>query len=570
MEVKLPDDKQVRHDCSTRPKSSRSFWRWPLGLLAVGVFAFLMAAVVSALCPFYPTVHDEFSNLLAADTLLQGRLSNATPDVWQPFQSFHIIVEPTYASKYPLGLALLVAAGWGLLGQPIAGCWLAAGICATSIAWMLAGMTSRRWALIGGLLIACYPPLQISWSQNLMSGWLPAAGSALLLGGIFRLRRRHSHWAAAMCGVGIAWLALTRPFEGLMATLALSGVCWGLWQRRSVAAKLQSIARAVPAAAIPIGAALTLICLHNLATTSRLDRMPYQLHEAQYAVTPVFVFGQPREPVRGTATDLPGTIRDFHNGWALDGFRERQGCSGWLSGISEVLWTLAHSVSVLVLLPLLTLGWWRGFRAARWLAAAIFLQVLLSASVCWIFLHYLAPLIPWLVALSVLGLRHVSRVFAKPSVGPRVRWAGFARPPRFVGYMLCAQCLLLVVHCIRDDNSSGAWARRRAGIVAELEQRDGQHLILVRYAADHNVHQEWVYNLANLDDAKVLWARGESDIWNARLIEKYQATHTIWELEADDAEGRIKLASVGTAAQVAVSTAVGASGSNAQASQKVQ
>ncbi|MEO8271207.1 MAG: hypothetical protein ABI557_15905, partial [Aureliella sp.] len=419
------------------PRLSR--WRWPFALIGVGVFAFSIAALVSWLLPFAPLVHDEFSNLLAADTLLHGRLSNATPEVWQPFQSFQIIVEPTYASKYPLGLALLVAVGWSVLGMPIAGCWLAAAICVTSISWMLAGVTSRRWGVFGGLLIACHPPLQIAWSQNLMSGWLTSAGSALLLGGIFRLRRRHSHCAAGMCGVGIAILALTRPFEGLVATVSLSVVCWGLWSGRSLAEKLNSIARAVPAAVVPIVAALTLVSLQSLAVTGRVSQLSYQLHEEQYAVAPSFVFGHQRFPTKEGTGELPETIRNFHYGWALDSFRERAGLQGWLAGIADVVWTLWDLRMLLTVLPLVTIGWWGRFRLTRWLTAAIVIQILFSASVCWIFLHYLAPLVPWLVVLAVLGLRRLFRFFAN------VHWVRLAQPQRFVGCMLVVQSLLLLV-----------------------------------------------------------------------------------------------------------------------------
>ena len=252
-------------------------------------------------------------------------------------------------------------------------------------------------------------------------------------------------------------------------------------------------------------------------------------------MAPLFVFGQQHLPTRETTEELPETMRGFHYGWALDSFLERRGFSGWLTGIVDAVWTLWDLRMLLTVLPLVTIGWWGRFRLTRWLAAAIVVQILVSASVCWIFLHYLAPLVPWLVVLSVLGLRRVFRMFVK------VLWVRQSRPQRFVGCLLAVQCVLLVVHGLRVDNSVGAWARRRASIVRELETCPGQHLVLVRYAADHNVHQEWVYNLADLDGSKVLWARGERNDWNTRLFDKYLPTHTIWELEPDRPDSRPKL-----------------------------
>ena len=504
----------------------------------VGVVAFAMAGAVSWLLPFTPHEHDEFSYLLAADTLLHGRLANPAPQLWQPFQSFHIVLQPSYASKYPLGLSLPIALGWGLLGMPIAGCWVAAGICASSITWMLAGLTSRRWAVLGGLLVACHPPLQLAWSQNLMSGWLTAAGSALLAGGIFRLRRRHSHLAAGVAGLGVGLLAITRPFEGLVATVLLSVVCWGLWHGRSLADKLWSIARALPAASLPIAAALTLILMQNWAVTGRLGQMSYQLHEQQYGVAPLFVFGQQQVPAMETQGQWPAVVRDFHYGWSLDSFRDRAGVVGWLKGVGKAVARLWYLRMLLTLLPLVAIGWWGRFQLPQWLAAAVVLQVLVSASVCWVYLRYLAPVMPWLVVLAVLSLRRVFRVLVD------TRWVSLSQPQHFMGILLVAQTLLLVVHCVRiADGEMSDWARHRAQIARELEQLPGQHLVLVLYSSEHNTLQEWVYNRADLDSAKVLWARGESSEWNTRLTDRYRATHAIWELEADGVDSRPKLLS---------------------------
>ena len=55
-----------------------------------------------------PRINDEFSYLLMGDTFSHFRLTNPTPAAWRHFETFHVNLQPTYHSKYPVapGLAL--------------------------------------------------------------------------------------------------------------------------------------------------------------------------------------------------------------------------------------------------------------------------------------------------------------------------------------------------------------------------------------------------------------------------------------------------------------------------------
>jgi hypothetical protein len=55
---------------------------------------------------------------------------------------------------------------------------------------------------------------------------------------------------------------------------------------------------------------------------------------------------------------------------------------------------------------------------------------------------------------------------------------------------------------------------------------------MVRYGGGHNLHDEWVYNGAEIDNAKVLWARELDPTQNAKLF-AYFKDRRIWLVEPD-------------------------------------
>lgn len=62
--------------------------------------------------------------------------------------------------------------------------------------------------------------------------------------------------------------------------------------------------------------------------------------------------------------------------------------------------------------------------------------------------------------------------------------------------------------------------------MAELKRKDGGHLVSVRYG--HNRpshlrdHAEWVYNEADIDRAKMVWAREMGDQQSDKLLHYYK------------------------------------------------
>ena len=263
---------------------------------------------------------------------------------------------------------------------------------------------------------------------------------------------------------------------------------------------------------------------YNWRVTGNAMRMPYQVFQETYSASPSFLWGQPR-PVPEYRHKQ---IEEFWLTFELPIYEGQQGLGGWLKGAAwkaGVLFGAAFQ-SPLVFLSLIGLPW--ALQRSIWPRLAIlflFLFYLALIPVVGMIGHYAAPVGGLLFYLVVESLRFV-RVW-RPGARHIGTWV--------VRCLLLGWCLWLIpkgisMASIDPDDQCHNQARARAVLLERLDHEPGRHLVIVRYGPDHSVHAEWVYNSADIDNAKVIWAREMKD--NSRLLEYFEDRH-IWLVEAD-------------------------------------
>jgi hypothetical protein len=82
-------------------------------------------------------------------------------------------------------------------------------------------------------------------------------------------------------------------------------------------------------------------------------------------------------------------------------------------------------------------------------------------------------------------------------------------------------------------------------MLAELKKDEGRHLVIVRYGPKFSKfslskEEEWVYNEAEIDGAKVVWAREMDATQNRKLLE-YFRDRQLWLLEVNGDQSPLKL-----------------------------
>ncbi len=510
--------------------------------LAVLALFFAVIGVRLALLPQLPVpvpgIHDEFSYLLLGDTLAHGRLANPPHPMWMSFESFHVNWFPAYSSKYPPGQGAVLALGQ-LLAHPWIGVLLSVAAMCAAILWMLQAWLPARWAFLGAVLVALKFGIASYWINSYWGGAVAAGGGALVLGAMPRIVRRARTRDALLLGLGIAILANTRPYEGLLFCIPVAGgfLWWMAGKTKSPVTLRTRIVRVFAPLALVLLLTIGFMGYYNWRLTGNAFLFPHVLNSRTYRTTGLFLWDHPKQPLAYHNQQF----EDFYNGWEREDYQNT-----WPDVWKASAEKLTRSGSTyfwcgaLLLLPGLPFVL---FDRKMRLPILIFLLGTAGFMVLiWSMPHYAAPLTCVIFLLLVQALRHLRTIHLRGRpLGLALSWAIF--------YFLATDVVFSVPRHVCDPLE---WACQgdpsRAAIGKKLSQTPGKHLILVRYEKDHNLHDEWVYNGAEIDTAKVLWARELDAEQNAKLL-AYFKDRQIWLLEPDtDNTELIPLFSQGRAA----------------------
>jgi hypothetical protein len=557
--------------------------RW-LAAGTVGVSALVVRAALLFILPFpQPGVEDEFGHLLLADTFAHGRLTNPTHPLWVHFETFFVIWQPTYTAKFWPAQGLIMALGQRILGHPFWGVWLSIGVMCAAICWMLQGWLPPGWALVGGILAVIRLGTFSYWANSYWGGSVAATGGALVLGALPRVKRSRRWRDSLLMGLGFAILANSRPYEGVFLGMPVAWVLarWTFGKRRMAPgpagtqaldppprAQVENDAASPPSVfgeaenggwwksvVAPLLLAVVLtgcaMSYYFWRTTGSPWQSPYLVYERTYDPAPYF----PWQSLRSVPAYHHDVMRDSYRQLVADQYTNSRSPGRMITTdltILVVVWGF-------YLGPILTLPWlvalvtlpygfsWRDISGnTRFLALAcgsVIAGVMLPG---YFFPHYAAPITAAIMALVLQAMRRVRSV-----KGPGKATGLFITRtvPLVCLFMLLLRVAAKPLHLPEPRrfliDGQPSWCAltptntARAAMLAELKRRPGRQLAIVRYGPHHvKNYSEWVFNEADIDGAKVVWARDMGSGKNQELIDYYKDREA-WLVEADEEPPRV-------------------------------
>ena len=269
-------------------------------------------------------------------------------------------------------------------------------------------------------------------------------------------------------------------------------------------------------------------------------RLPEVVQREPYGMAPIFLWQRagPEPVYRHQA------LHDFYAVWEVkEVLPEIQSAGGLIrNALKKLIHAWMFFLGPALTVPLLFLPQIvkrdRRMRPLVIVGAVVSIALAIDA---WFYPHYAAPIAGLLYAMIVQGLRHLRVWRRRSGEGRALAMAIPAICVAAIAIQLAAQTIGLQV----PPAAPMTWYHTppgnvaRARVLAQLSAMEGKQLAIVRYRPDHNaVMNEWVYNSADIDRSKVVWAREMPPAQNSELVKYFHDRHA-WLVEADETPPKV-------------------------------
>jgi hypothetical protein len=144
-------------------------------------------------------------------------------------------------------------------------------------------------------------------------------------------------------------------------------------------------------------------------------------------------------------------------------------------------------------------------------------------------LHYLAGVTCLFVLVSLIGLRQfsveIAAVLIVLCIGEFISWYGM--------HLFESPNLYPILRYETWDSINHENPQRRIEVNRRLAQLPGQLLVFVHYSPRHIYQNEWVWNEADIDNSRIVFARDLGPEEDEKLI-RYYPNRKVWLLEPDE------------------------------------
>jgi hypothetical protein len=261
--------------------------------------------------------------------------------------------------------------------------------------------------------------------------------------------------------------------------------------------------------------------IYNQRVTGDATVMPYKLHDKTYSASSLVVW----RPLPDVPVYRHPRVEQFYRQWGRDRQLALQSVSGYTDNLSRkftLLWTFLPIGIGLSLIPVFWFWnspWWR--LATGTGAAVVLVHTQMATS--WMYPHYLAPVIALILAVNVECLRRLSL------------WQRASRIGQVLMRVVVILAVLKLVPMFIDWQKPTREHPRQQVMTRLADDPSDRHLVIVSYGDDYRIVDDWVYNAADIDASRIVWARDMGQPKNEQLIEYFPNRKVWrWHLESDD------------------------------------